>query len=601
MFWWIFCLVVAVAFLAAAISFAVNQFRSRKKKGVLLDPVTPLLAGVVLSAVTLFIPLYVNEFAKSGCGPLETFLISVHNVVRLFVVDGDFSFITNNLTDVPSWIFYGYTVLFSVLFVAAPALTFSFLLTFFKQLAAYKRYVTNYCTDTYVFSELNDKSLALAESLYDQKDEKKLLIFADVFDDGDEKDYELLQHAKRLDAICFKADISDRFFQRRSKKSDLYYFIVGEDSAENTRQALAITEALRDREKTNLYVVSSQLETELLLSKVYTYDEKKGERPAKIQVRRVNEIQSLITRTLYETGYEMLFKSAAVQEDGSRRINAVVLGMGEHGMEMTKTLAWYCQMDGYTVDIHAFDMDAKAEERLRSQCPELLEEKYNTNTPVGDEARYKITVYPQTDVNTRSFDDQLQSLSPVTYVFVALGDDERNIATAVKVRSLLAQKGCSPKIQAVVYSSAKKEALSGVKNFKNQAYDIEFIGDLKTSYSAKVILHSDLEDAAKKRHMKWGNEETFWQFSYNYCSSVASAIHRKAKEECGIPGITLEPKKRNETELWNIRRLEHRRWNAYMRSIGYRYGAERNDLAKMHPSLVPFDDLSLEEQKKDDD
>lgn len=54
-------------------------------------------------------------------------------------------------------------------------------------------------------------------------------------------------------------------------------------------------------------------------------------------------------------------------------------------------------------------------------------------------------------------------------------------------------------------------------------------------------------------------------------------------------------------QLWEMRKLEHRGWNAYMRSEGYRYGEKRNDLAKLHHCLVPFDALPLAEQVKDDD
>ena len=50
--------------------------------------------------------------------------------------------------------------------------------------------------------------------------------------------------------------------------------------------------------------------------------------------------------------------------------------------------------------------------------------------------------------------------------------------------------------------------------------------------------------------------------------------------------------------------LEHRRWNAYMRSEGFIYSgsvdkASRNDLAKMHNDLVPFERLDEEEKRKD--
>ena len=47
--------------------------------------------------------------------------------------------------------------------------------------------------------------------------------------------------------------------------------------------------------------------------------------------------------------------------------------------------------------------------------------------------------------------------------------------------------------------------------------------------------------------------------------------------------------------------MEHRRWNAYMRSEGFTYAEKRNNLAKTHNCLVTYDDLSLEEKAKDDD
>lgn len=109
-----------------------------------------------------------------------------------------------------------------------------------------------------------------------------------------------------------------------------------------------------------------------------------------------------------------------------------------------------------------------------------------------------------------------------------------------------------------------------------------------------------------KRHLKWGDEDEFRRYDYNCRSSVASAIHRKMKVLCGIPGIEKEPEARTEEERQALRILEHRRWNAYMRSEGYVYGGTtektgRNDLAKTHNCLVPFSQLPYKEQIKDDD
>ena len=83
---------------------------------------------------------------------------------------------------------------------------------------------------------------------------------------------------------------------------------------------------------------------------------------------------------------------------------------------------------------------------------------------------------------------------------------------------------------------------------------------------------------------------------------MASAIHEKARIFCGIPGAGKEVLTQQERDA--VEPVEHRRWNAYMRSEGYIYSgspdrSSRNDLAKMHHDLVKFDLLTEEEKRKD--
>ena len=315
----------------------------------------------------------------------------------------------------------------------------------------------------------------------------------------------------------------------------------------------------------------------------------------------MDEVQSLVFRTLYEQGYQKIFQSATEQENGEKHISAVLVGMGKHGTEMAKALAWFCQMDGYIPEVTAYDINENAASVFASKCPELMDPKFNGVYDIDGEMKFKITVNGGVDVKSKAFDDAVTALPNVTYVFVALGEDGDNISTAVKLRGLFAKNGMDPVIQAIVYNTDKRVALDGITNFKGQPYDIDFIGDMETSYSEEVVLDSDVEELALARHMKWGNEDDFWKYGYNYRSSIASAIHTVMKKKCGIPGVEKKPCDREEGELWNLRKLEHCRWNAYMRSQGYVFAPKRNDLAKTHHCLVPFDELPLEEQIKDDD
>lgn len=589
------CLILAV--IALIFATVLSCKRIRYKRGRFWDPLHVMFAGVVVSTVFLFCPIFVTFCENSGYDGWETLPLAFHNMIKLFVVDTDL----NDIYGVVDKDVIGrlYRIVFSVLVIIAPVLTFGFVLTFFKNVSAYVRYLFHLNTNVAIFSELNEKSLALMQSMQQNDKEKYFYVFTDVFDREEERNFELVERAREWGAVCFKKDISALKILRPFKKYELSFFAIGEDQTENVNQALRLFQAFKERENTSLYVFSTQMEAEMLLSSAFHQNEGN----VKIKVRRINEVQSLILRTLYESGYENLFQSAALHPDGVKRINAVVVGMGQHGFEMTKALTWFCQMDGYLLEVNAFDTNRSVEDRFHAECPELM--KFSGKPDLEGEARYTVHIHSGVDIEGAEFFNTVQSLPQTTYVFVALGNDEKNIATAVKLRTVFERMGHKPVIQALVYNSDKKEALAGVTNFKGQPYAIDFIGDMNSSYSRKVILGSDIEEEAKKRHMLWGSENEFWQYNYNYKSSIASAIHKQMKILCGMPGIEKDPKDRDEKELWALRILEHRRWNAYMRSEGYVYGGTveksgRNDLAKMHNCLVPFADLPLKEQEKDD-
>ncbi len=168
----LFSLIASALILLICIIAALKLRKTGYKPGGVIDSSKCLFIGVVLSTIIMFIPIYTVKFKSSDCGIFETVLISIHNMIRLFVVDGDFDFITSNLPNsVSPWIVKIYVALFAVLFVLAPILTFGFLLSFFKDVSAYRKWICNkailnHKSEIYVFSELNDKSIALAKSFY---------------------------------------------------------------------------------------------------------------------------------------------------------------------------------------------------------------------------------------------------------------------------------------------------------------------------------------------------------------------------------------------------------------------------------------------------
>jgi len=585
-----FGLSLGCVILAAVLSLVISNSKLARKHS--FPIFNTLFAGVVAAVLVMFFPVHSAGTELSLSGLWQAFLLAVFNTIQVFAAGCEFSLVTENMAHCPDWLNISYQLWAATLYTLAPVFTFGFVLSLFKNLSAYLKYLAACSRDVCVFSELNDKSFVLASDIK-SRNPKTAIVFTDVFEGGGEKNYELVENAKKLGAICFKKDILVVDFKRHSPKKAISFFAIGANETENLNQALKLIAGYRHRENTHLYVFSTKIESELLLTAV-----DKG----KMKVRRINEVQSLVNRVLYEHG-EVIFQSAREDTQGTKTISAVVVGMGRHGTEMVKALAWYGQMDGYRLKINAFDKDPLALQRFTAQAPELMSPDYNGVTVEG-EAQYTITVHPGMDVDTDSFAKAITGITDATYVMVALGNDDVNINTAVNLRMYFERLKIHPVIQAIVYNSQQKEALQGIKNYRGQEYDIDFIGDMESSYAEAVIIDSELEEDALKRHLKWGQEEEFWTYEYNYRSSMASAIHMRARILCGIPGAEKKEEELTEQERDTIENLEHRRWNAYMRAQGYVYSGSkektsRNDLAKMHHDLVDFASLSDEEKRKD--
>lgn len=588
---WIICFVLSLCILAVGIYFAVSISQGRSRSGKVIEPMHALMAGFFISVIVLSLPIYGDIIGDDPLKVLKTVAFSLHNTLQVFTLDADRSLIDSVNCPV-EWFSSIYSGWLTIVYIVAPIMTFSFLISFFKNVTAYIRYMRGYFRDVYIFSELNEKTLTLGTDIH-RNHPRALLVYTDVFDSNTEMSFEFIERARAIRAVCFKRDILAVNFRKHSRSAQIAFFTIGEEEPENINQALKLIEDYKDLPNVRLFVFSTRVESELLLTKA-----DKGN----IKVRRVNEVRSLVNRLLYENGAE-LFKNAMPVPGGKKKISAVLIGMGAHGSEMLKALSWYCQMDGYTVEIDAFDIDPSAEDRFAAMAPELVSPEYN-GVIIPGEPSYTIRFHCGLDVKSKAFADEIMKLTSATYVLVALGNDEDNIRTAVDLRMLFERMRIHPVIRAIVYSSEERAALSGLENYRGQKYDIDFIGDIATSYSETVILSSELEADGLRRHLKWGEEQDFWLYEYNYNSSVASAIHGRARKECCVPGASKKEEELTIEERDTIELLEHRRWNAYMRSEGYIYSgskekSSRNDLAKMHNDLVSFNELSEEEKRKD--
>ena len=359
---WMICFWAAMGIYAVTvIGLFVTKLKQKKKMGVL-----NYLIGATFAATTvLYIPTFRTIFSHTFLGGIKTLFLSLYNAICLFVVNGDYDLVMETVQEYSQAASTLYTAIFSVLFVVCPIFTFGFILTFFRNATSYFRLLTKCFRRVYVFSELNEKSITLARDLKKNAKERTI-VFCDVFEDDGEAQFELIGEAKKLGAICFKKDILTLNLKYHVTRKALCFFVIGEDQTENTNQALHLIRQYADTGNTHLYLFSDSIESELLLSGVNT---------GKVKVRRIDEVLSLVNREMYYNGYQIFESACPIEGMQEKQITAAVIGMGKHGTEMLKTLTWYCQMNGYFVDIHGFDREEDCEDRFAALCPEIMSTK----------------------------------------------------------------------------------------------------------------------------------------------------------------------------------------------------------------------------------
>lgn len=658
---------LSLGFLLVFFILSRRTYKEKKRGKKVLSSLHLFTIGVFCATVLIFLPYYYTNYCFGDSHAIvRPFLISIHHTLRVFILDGEFDTIieaTAGLSTAPHVFF---TFVAAVLYVLAPALTFSNVLSMFKNIVDEIRFSWHKVRPFYIFSELNERSVALAESISERTQDKRnlkqklkqlfhlepkqgpkrksrpVIVFTDVFEQGEEKDYELLLKAHDVNAICLKRDITR--LNVKKKKGQVEFFLMGDDESENMVQAIKLTDENKDlgkkrkkgdaceekaecekkkdigeeagetREQGNAckekaeceknkdagedvskkrkkrdaceekakcekkkhkeagkrsiflfssrpsagYILDSvdkgdKMVNELLMQEIqadpaaFLYNNGPKDPDQKIDggfyIRRLDSVELLAKRILTDDALiDPLFEAAA--ETG--KISLLIVGLGEYGKVFMKVALWLYQICGVQLDICV--IDSKDEEELRKSLkqdwPEIMEK--NPSREPGD-ANYRIRFFANTNCFSSDLDELFEKegskevLKNTQLAFVTLGDDEKNIETAVTLRRLFVSVSAAaedenkekitepPLIYSVVYDDKKATSLTGLKkvtaeetakkteetakkeekepglvNHKGTSYHIRFVGNLKSQFSYDVIeREKKIEAKALRYHLEW--------------------------------------------------------------------------------------------------
>lgn len=353
-FWLTSATLAATVMLLLLPAHVIKKFSSKHK-------VRLALAGVFIMGLFLHIPMYLTEYSGEQLSGLNGFISAFHHTLRMFVLDGELEPIKTFADQYAG----SYATLFfltaEISYILGPLLTCGVILSFFENTFSYLVLYTHPFSNYFVFSDLNEQSLCLAESIKTNSP-KTRIVFTDVYTDETEASTELQTAAADLGALCFKCDLLALRLGVHKRTSRLIrLFIMGKDEDEKIKQASLLIQRHGDNPHVELYIFSDSIESSLLTQTM---------QPKGMKVRRISDAKSLINDILYRNG-SMLFEQADGSADKNKDISAVVLGLGSYGTQMLKALPWFGQMDGYNLTITAVDLQRDAADRFAFQCPEL--------------------------------------------------------------------------------------------------------------------------------------------------------------------------------------------------------------------------------------
>lgn len=245
-----------LALLLAALGLLLRSLRRRSRPSGGNETLKVLLVCFFTCGILLHLPMYAAAYAGEHLSWLKALLGAVHHTLRMFVLDGELDPIHEFAMSRPAvWsdLYFGAAI---VVYLVSPLLTFSVVLSFFKNLSALWRYAFRRCTELYVFSELNEDSLYLAGSIK-AAHPKGLIVFTDVYENESEEFGEQMAAAHRLGAACFKADIALLRLRRSDRSRPVYFFLLGRDKAENIHQAVLLTRRWGTRSNMHLYLFAT--------------------------------------------------------------------------------------------------------------------------------------------------------------------------------------------------------------------------------------------------------------------------------------------------------------------------------------------------------
>jgi hypothetical protein len=407
------CAALGLAILALGLGLALWQRR-------VLTRVLRILGGTVFLALAVGVyPTHLDDPHAVGLSLLDGMGALLLNLEPARLLAGLVGFSAPYLK--------AYQAVLMLLLIVAPLFTVGITLSFFADKFARLLYrVRSAFRDTYLFSAVNERTLSIAEDIA-AATPRAVTVFA-VGQEAEGVCARDLARLKAIGAVLLPEDVTEI---RHSLRHVRNYYLLDTDSGVNLEAGLRLYRKYNGKktDRVNMWLYTKSEITEVVFDHLYET----------FNVRLINE-EALISRALV-TEHPLY---GAVEEG---RLSVLLVGGGNIGLEILRTVT-ACSFlgDGVRAELAVIDLDAeRTREVLEKTSPALAE-------------RFGIRFF-SADVRCAAFYRALDAVRP-TYVVISLGNETRNIETALEIRRRYGNRNGYPRIHVLVdHRSAEEEIL----------------------------------------------------------------------------------------------------------------------------------------------
>ncbi len=526
-----------------------------------------------------------------------------------------------------------YAVYNAALFLAVPAATAGTVISLIGQMLSVPRMLSlARKRGVHVFSELNEKSLTLAKSVYeDEGTAEHLVVFANVRDD----DVALASDAKSAGMVCLAQSVSFIASRIGSRSFKRTYVFSSDDEVSNLGNGITLARQLVEQHVVGdptpyVFMFSSSPVAGAVVDAVSSevnasLGENADASDIKVRLKRVDWIRNTVdmlldTYPLFATGLDegcmdgLEFEPKLTFDYEPSKRHILIVGESMFAVEYLKGVLWAGQF-GDEIEVQ-IDVVTPGVETLKRRFAFESPEFFATDgRPYQD--RYNLRFYsfdPQGDDYLNYLLESGSEFGEIDQVLVAIDDDLVCAKVARRTREILEQRrlcrpGMKPAFIAALIEDSELAQAVRLMKARKRLYAIEPVGDVESAYTVKNVFNTPLSRQARNVNRIYSEHDInaadnfeaailkadlgFMGSEYSQRSSLASALHRKyslflvcrktasaagAAVDWTTPLVSIDQVVKDEYEAYFkehdaawLSAVEHDRWSAYVSTEGHEH------------------------------